>query len=78
MINLKLDISNNHLDEHSNDEDTDSKQPKDIENERVLANEDVNVDQSNVGGKTFVNIILAIKSERLMVDISIINFDFVL
>ena len=41
------------LEEHSNGEDTESKQPKDIENERVLDNESVNEGQSNIGGKNF-------------------------
>ena len=39
--------------------DIDSKQPKDIDDERVLENEDV--EQSNIGGKNFVNIIMRMK-----------------
>ena len=59
MFIFKLDDLNNQVEDQVNDEDTDSKQPKDIENERVLENEDV--EQTNIGGKNFVNIIIRMK-----------------
>ena len=59
MFIFKLDDLNNQVEDQVNDEDTDSKQPKDIENERVLENEDV--EHTNIGGKNFVNIIIRMK-----------------
>ena len=59
MSIFKLGDLNNQVEDQVNDEDTDSKQPKDIENERVLENEDV--EQTNIGGKNFVNIIIRMK-----------------
>ena len=59
MFIFKLDDLNNQVEDQVNDEDTDSKQTKDIRNERVLENEDV--EQTNIGGKNFVNIIIRMK-----------------
>ena len=59
MFIFKLDNLNNQVEDQVNDADTDSKQPKDIQNERVLENEDV--EQTNIGGKNFVNIINRMK-----------------
>ena len=59
MSIFKLGDLNNQVEDQVNDEDTDSKQPKDIQNERVLENEDV--EQTNIGGKNFVNIIIRMK-----------------
>ena len=59
MFIFKLDDLNNQVEDQVNDEDTDSKQPKDIQNERVLENEDV--EQTNIGGKNFVHIIIRMK-----------------
>ena len=60
---FKLDNSNNQVEEQVNLMDIDSKQPKDIDDERVLENEDV--EQSNIGGKNFVNTIMRMKQFEL-------------
>ena len=72
MSIFKLGDLNNQVEDQVNDEDTDSKQPKDIQNEGVLENEDV--EQTNIGGKNFINIIIRMKH---MVDIFKTNLDFV-
>ena len=59
MSIFKLGDLNNQVEDQVNDEDTDSKQPKDIQNEGVLENEDV--EQTNIGGKNFINIIIRMK-----------------
>ena len=79
MSIFKLGDLNNQVEDQVNDEDTDSKQPKDIQNEGVLENEDV--EQTNIGGKNFINIIIRMKqwdnSIWVMVDIFKTNLDFV-
>ena len=63
MSIFKLGDLNNQVEDQVNDEDTDSKQPKDIQNEGVLENEDV--EQTNIGGKNFINIIIRMKQFEL-------------